>query len=449
MGKIRSTSENQDFLKVAKLNSELSDELYSLLEEEIRINDESIENTEKFIADMEEKLGVKVPETQIEKYPLILDKPVEDRSWDSLVEESELRYPQTLTFEDLLSPEEIADVNRNFDEINNEFNKKTKLQKLDWTFMATATALQCIRQYVIDPWLKSARVNASVDDEKGHKSKGDPGWYYVSTDKILKNRVPFDAQFYNPSNLSVHKFLAGAKDHRYVTLGHDPILGWIIGTANIMTSTITRYDMRTAHVKYKQKMMIHSLADTRKMAHSCFDRILHQGIDGKIAFGSAVVREAIHLKSDVNTKHSLPIPVISTVSPAFAEELARYGIDAAGVTNEFSWSVIINSLISMIHRLFYDESLESQQMYEVRTRKVLLYSNLLASSSNLIVSAICKDASKLDIGGLIVTIGRLFSDISFVTKVKQDFINSKLDIQFQGIESELHQLRDNKLMVSF
>ena len=39
MGKIRSTSENQDFLKVAKLNSELSDELYSLLEEEIRIND--------------------------------------------------------------------------------------------------------------------------------------------------------------------------------------------------------------------------------------------------------------------------------------------------------------------------------------------------------------------------------------------------------------------------
>lgn len=271
----------------------------------------------------------------------------------------------------------------------------------------------------------------------------------MPTEKILTNKVPFDAQVYNPANPSVAKFLVGAKDHRYVTLGHDPLLGWVFGTANIMTSTITRYDMRTAHVKYQPGPIIHSLADNDKCSKACFDRIKHQGVDGKIAFGSALIREAIHLKSDINTSHSLPIPIISTVSPKLAEQLASYGVDTASVGTEMSISLIINWLISMVHGLFFDESVDDRKMYEVRTRKILLYSNLLASSSNLIITALTKDVSKLDVGGLIVTISRLFSDIGFITKVKQDFIDSKLDIQFQGIESELHELYERKIMVNF
>ena len=79
----------------------------------------------------------------------------------------------------------------------------------------------------------------------------------------------------------------------------------------------------------------------------------------------------------------------------------------------------------------------NKKIYEVRTRKILLYSNLLASVSNLIVvgigvaagaasenpEVIKKTLRYLDVGGLIVTIGRLFSDLRFITKVKDEFIN--------------------------
>ena len=45
---------------------------------------------------------------------------------------------------------------------------------------------------------------------------------------------------------------------------------------------------------------------------------------------------------------------------------------------------MINSLIAMIHGLFYDGNSEmDKKLYEVRTRKILSYSNLAASSTSV------------------------------------------------------------------
>lgn len=64
-------------------------------------------------------------------------------------------------------------------------------------------------------------------------------------------------------------------------------------------------------------------------------------------------------------------------------------------------------------------------MYEVRTRKILSYSNALATGSNVIVVAFTKDLSKLDIGGILVTLYRLVSDYKFIHEVKRDFLNNE------------------------
>lgn len=75
-----------------------------------------------------------------------------------------------------------------------------------------------------------------------------------------------------------------------------------------------------------------------------------------------------------------------------------------------------------------------RDFYEVRTRKILLYSNAISSSINLAyvgVNAysgnVGEALKKLDLGGLLVTLWRLFSDIRFITKVKEQFINEELD----------------------
>ncbi|MDO4792798.1 MAG: hypothetical protein Q3993_01350, partial [Filifactor alocis] len=59
---------------------------------------------------------------------------------------------------------------------------------------------------------------------------------------------------------------------------------------------------------------------------------------------------------------------------------------------------------------------------EVRTRKILSYSNLIATSSNIAVVAVTKDMTKLDAGGMAVTIYRLITDAKFIRQVKEEFI---------------------------
>jgi hypothetical protein len=63
-----------------------------------------------------------------------------------------------------------------------------------------------------------------------------------------------------------------------------------------------------------------------------------------------------------------------------------------------------------------------RKLYEVRTRKILSYSNLVATSSNIAVVAVTKDLKKLDVGGMAVTIYRLVTDAKFIKQVKEEFI---------------------------
>ena len=343
---------------------------------------------------------------------------------------------------ELLTEEEIQKADERFESIETEFKSKTRLKKTDITFLITAVALQVIRQYVLDPMIKDHRPTAGGNDEKAHGNKG-TGWYRVPTEKILKNTVPFDAIRYS-DNGTIKDFLKGQKNHRDITLGHDPILGWIFGTANIMTGTITNCTFNSAHIKYVpgKGNVIHSKADTLRVFSTILDRVSNEGLDGKMALAFALIREGIHLKSDLGTKHSLPLPGINVLCPEFGAKLLEYGIDTASVGTEASLSILINLIISMVHRIIKPEN-ENEKMYAVRTRKILLISNVIASASNVIAVGIVagvgvagenpelvkKSIKYLDVGGLLITITRLFSDVRFITKVKEEFINTKLDEQ--------------------
>ena len=82
--------------------------------------------------------------------------------------------------------------------------------------------------------------------------------------------------------------------------------------------------------------------------------------------------------------------------------------------------------VTMLHRLMYDyNNPGSLSLYEVRTRKILTYSNLLSSASNIITVAFTKDITKLDIGGFIVTLHRLITDTIFIGKIKQEFLEKE------------------------
>lgn len=82
-------------------------------------------------------------------------------------------------------------------------------------------------------------------------------------------------------------------------------------------------------------------------------------------------------------------------------------------------------------------------MYQVRTRKIIIYSGLIASTSNVIASAVTPLIAKLDVGGLIVSITNLFHNTAFIEKVRDEFVRSQLALQFEGIQREVDELYSN------
>ena len=60
----------------------------------------------------------------------------------------------------------------------------------------------------------------------------------------------------------------------------------------------------------------------------------------------------------------------------------------------------------------------------VKTRKIVLYSNAIATGSNVVKSVITDRFDELDFAGLIVLLRKYFSDLNFIYDVKHEYIMS-------------------------
>lgn len=320
------------------------------------------------------------------------------------------------------------------DKIDRDFQQKTKLTSSDIILLFLCTALQCARQYLLPNEMFRLQDIKNTNGKliMSSSKRGDAlmKTAYGATvgqvaprswEDVLFQSVPYDATRRKGGYLTESTGLSGTT-HRYRTLGHDPVLGWIFGTANIMTSALTKYDFETYYIK---NMVI--LNHYRLGVAGMLNDAGNYAQQNPPLLGAAVARQAIHFGSDMFTKQGLPVPIIMTVDNDLAKDmLTKWQINSWCVVQDIGLSALINQLIFFIHRLFYNESKDgSLSMYEVRTRKILSYSNALATGSNVIVVAFTKDLSKLDIGGMLVTLYRLVSDYKFIHEVKRDFLNNE------------------------
>ena len=387
-----------------------------------------------------------------------------------------VRVNETFSEADKITQESyrVADLAKNADAIiknlDAEFESQTKLTKKDVAFLFFATALQCIRQYFLTDFKERMGDQEAAENTFG-KDKFDPhdldkrkeaGYevrhhklYKPTLEEIILHPVPFDTTKGSKQFENLNPFPGTGKvGHRAGAIGHDPILGWIFGTANIATSTLTGWNMQSFHISSKTGVgggdFLKYHADTAKVLSYTFEKLVNEGIKGKVLIGASLIKEGIHLASDVNTKNSLPFPILSTYDPQMASELASYGLDMANIITvgkQATLAIAINTLVAMIHRMTFDtENDGNHNLYEVRTRKIITYSNVIASTSNVLAVGIAagigtatdneelvrKSLRKLDIGGLLVTVYRLINDTRFIQDLKQEFILGNFDKMIQG-----------------
>lgn len=330
----------------------------------------------------------------------------------------------------------VADVARDIhiiiSDLDRQFEKATGLQWQDVKFLFFSTALQCIRQYVLTKFPERLDDKTAAKNTWGHveeHSDRHHRYYNPSLEEILTNPVPFDA------NIGADGALAGggSMGHRVTAIGHDPLLGYVFGTANIATSTLTNHLLQSFHIATEARRdYFRNHASTPLVLIRTKDKLLNEGLEGKKKVAVSLMKEAIHLKSDIRTNHSLPLPMVSLVDARLASELAERGLDMANVVTvgkQAAFAVMINTFIAMLHEICYDGSVCSRELYSVKTRKILMYSNTIATVSNVIITALLAyagagdmAAKNFDLGGFMVTIYRIVSDRKFIKEIKQEFL---------------------------
>lgn len=400
-------------------------------------------------------------------------------------------YDTTLRINDLLSEAELKQLEKEYNTIEEEFKEQTGLNKTDVAFIIIAVLLQMTRQFLQrslnfdafkskenrdDDKKSASKAKENYDNEKADKKKEKAEadetkgsrYYHASVNEIADiKHVPYDIV----NGTAKYNVKLSGTNHRVKTLGHDPWLGYLFGTCNILTNTMSLgkdNSFRTLHIG-KNEAGIPSVIAEANLA-KMFEYSVKRYNESKSTVALAIMKQTYHIKSDEYSKEGLSLPFLQLLFDSdIIKELSESGIDYAKlnflgtVAKQTALTELINLVISIAHRItiLLEENKQnnntftltqlkqclrkSASLHEVRTRKIIMISECIASSVNAIViggievaavvtenEKLAEEAAKrIDIGGYISTIIHLFSDIRFISKIKKDFIAKSIEENYK------------------
>ena len=473
MSKIKYTEQENEINKVLKMNQDVSTSLVNNaeLKKTRKSADENIAASLELLRSLGKGDEADEAMKSARKKSIAVSssfKP-EIEPFEEIAAQANEYCPNPVSLEDIMTEQEIESAFNELDEINRRFSAKTNIvNKTDLAFLSIATALQVTKSLVFplvaekfdygknSDQLKKERLNHNDESiEKEHRKAND-GFKEKYIEKhgkghwinILYQTVPYDTTKGSPA---IGKNMGG-RYHRMYTLGHDPILGWLFGTANILTDCITFNNFQTNRV-----IRVDPITGGKKMSITGEKVSFSQMIDecrqdikaDFLNLPAAIFAQAQHLKSDKYTKTGLPVPLLSSFNEEFAGKLYREHYDALCFSRDikivgasFIVSKLVDIIISLTHGLFKKPE-ENRNLYEVRTRKILLISNSIASASMVINAAITSNPKNLDIGSLFSTVTHLFSDIRFIAKIKQEFVENEISLRLKNELDEIDALYDS------
>lgn len=460
MGRFKYSDAEQDLNKVLKMNQDMAYALSTdaFLASARQSADTNIAESEKLLRALGKDKGIKALEQSVqasqENQKLVHRPATED--WDDLVRQANENSPAAVELEDILTADEINAAFEELHQIEQAFSKKTSIvNKTDLSFLAVATALQVAKSLLFPYIADKFHYGDSFDPakrlehndqaiEKAHRKANDSFRdEHLKTHKtgqwinLLYQTPPYDI---TRGSVDAGLNLGGAY-HRLYTLGHDPILGWLFGTMNILTDTMTLNDLSSYRVSRDPMRIMSSRVPLWTLFQESYEEIKADPLN----LPAALFAEAQHLKSDEYTKLGLPAPLLSSFNEDFASELYKSNYDALCLARDakivgssFAVSKIFDLIILLAHLQFCTE--EDKSLYEVRTRKILLISNAIASTSTVINASITQNPKNLDIGSLLNLATRLFSDTRFILRIKQEYISSEISNRMQKELQEVDTL---------
>lgn len=282
------TGHDQDYLKVLKYQKNKTESSLSNIKKANRRAEDAIASSEALL----KSIGISTSDIAMQRRredEVLPDRHVKLRTWNEILKEANDEVAEEMSITDILSANDIAQSNARIDAIRLKYDLDHKLDALDWGIAGVAGAISAI----VDIFL--VQIPSSAGRLGGQATKG--GWLSDKIRDRLKNMYSpeqiseLEKKFKVPYDASISKRLSkkvaglGPTVHRFHSLGHDPILGFIFGVRDIMQGKFTAIDK--------------------------FGKVVVQDIPGAnkgIGLFEAIATQFGHLKSDIGTPAGLPAP---------------------------------------------------------------------------------------------------------------------------------------------
>lgn len=277
------SEQDKDLLKVIRNEMDLAQAVPSLADAQQTL-DIGISESEALLRSLgyaDEVAGMEIQAEQQVHQNLVI------RPYDELLKDAKERYPDEIGFEDIFSREELAANREHIWQLNAEFNAVHQLDAADIAIPAMAGILGG----VIDCVFGGVRGGLN-DSVRTLYDKALPPATIKQLEKLAK--VPYDAPMHvdNRGNTIVPINVDGLNPlfHRAVSLGHDPVLGFIFGVLDMLRGTMTT-------IGFDGKAVIQVMENySNRKAMSLFE---------------AIAKVFLHMLSDANTPADLPVPFMA------------------------------------------------------------------------------------------------------------------------------------------
>jgi len=311
---VKETSDQQ-VLKVLGYQKDLLYQNTLTLDTVEKSVEQSISKSEALI----KNLGAELPILRIiERKPIRSDSTMPLESWESIVRRAEEANSNDSTIFDILSDSEIKTVQSKITSLREEFDQIHRLDSLDWAIAGIAGIIAAL----VDIFLIQMPKHPGFLGGKGHEGGPLSNWIrdsvktHFSPEEVSQlgkeNWVPYDPS--TSANLRLGVAGLGPRSHRFQSLGHDPVLGFILGVKDILNENFTAIDTNGSIIT--QAVNSH---DPSLIGMNVFQ---------------AIGRVWGHLKSDVSTPAGLPPPIFTLLQSINKGNIGKHSYTIGNVARQ-------------------------------------------------------------------------------------------------------------------
>lgn len=284
-------------LRVAIHHRQLLDDISN----DVEAQNQGLSNPINGSEEMLQSLGYSLPEAgqSVETLPDSERLPL-TKTWNDILAAAEASTPEHVDFDMLLTQEEISGVLEKHASIGSDLSWFSSLDRFDIAISVASGVIAGVIDVLLVGIPAHVKFGGSPGSEGGRLSNAikEKVGAIFPPDKIKELEKAYGVSFDPSTNNGLLKHVSGLgpRSHRYQSLGHDPLLGFVFGVRDILTGQFSA-------ISKDGNLIIQQVTSPLLDGEFLVVRILE-----------AMKTQLGHLASDVATPAGLPAPLMPLLS---------------------------------------------------------------------------------------------------------------------------------------